>query len=490
LHPQDKEAAMAECQAALKGEKEFDTVFRVLQPNGSVKYLKANAVVMRGADGTAVRMLGINADITESKQSEIRIRDINASLEERVHERTAALEATNLLLSIAKHQAEAASVAKSAFLANMSHEIRTPMNGIIGMTNILRREGLTPQQAKRFDTIETSAQHLLAVINNILDLSKIEAGKLTLEEAPVVISSLLANVHSIISDRARAKGIEVLIQSDPLPANLVGDPTRLQQAMLNYTGNAVKFTEKGKVILRTLKQQETADSVAVRFEVQDSGIGISPEAMTRLFGAFEQADNSLTRKYGGTGLGLAITKRLAEMMGGEVGAQSTPGVGSTFWFTVKLKKGVKAAPTAAPTAAPIALDAEALIRQRYYGHCILVVDDEPINREVTLIQLQALDLVVDTAADGAEAIALAKKNNYAAILMDMQMPNVNGLEATLQIRQLHGYRQTPIIAMTANAFAEDRAQCFEAGMTDFLAKPIKIDELYSTLLRALSPQVI
>ncbi len=487
LHPLDKDTAMAECQAALRGEKEFDTVFRVLQPNGTVKYLKANALVMRDADGTANRMLGINVDVTQSKQSEISIKEINASLEERVRQRTAALEATNVLLSAAKLQAEAASVAKSAFLANMSHEIRTPMNGIIGMTNILRREGITPQQARRFDTIETSAQHLLSVINNILDLSKIEAGKLALEEAPLVISSLLANVHSIISERARVKGIELLIQSDPLPANLLGDPTRLQQALLNYAGNAVTFTEKGTVILRTLKQEEADDSLTVRFEVQDSGIGISPEAMTRLFGAFEQADNSLTRKYGGTGLGLAITKRLANMMGGEVGAQSTPGVGSTFWFTARLKKRVKAAPASAPS--PTELNAEAIIRQRYCGHCILVVDDEPVNREVTQIQLQALDLVVDMAADGAEAIALARKNSYAAILMDMQMPKVNGVDATLQIRQIHGYRHTPIIAMTANAFAEDRAQCFEAGMNDFLAKPISPEQLYSTLLRALSQPV-
>ncbi|MEI6734017.1 MAG: PAS domain-containing protein [Comamonadaceae bacterium] len=438
-------------------------------------------------DGKLVEVIVTFADITERKQSEIRIKEINASLEERVRQRTAALEATNLLLSAAKTQAEAASVAKSAFLANMSHEIRTPMNGIIGMTNILRREGMTPQQARRFDTIETSAQHLLSVINNILDLSKIEAGKLALEEAPLVISSLLANVHSIIAERARVKGIELLIQSDPLPADLLGDPTRLQQALLNYAGNAVKFTEKGTVTLRSLKQEEADDSLTVRFEVQDSGIGISPEAMSRLFGAFEQADNSLTRKYGGTGLGLAITKRLANMMGGEAGAQSTPGVGSTFWFTARLKKRVKAG--SATTPSPTEVNAEAIIRQRYCGHCILVVDDEPVNREVTQIQLQALDLVVDMAADGAEAIVLARKNSYAAILMDMQMPKVNGVDATLQIRQIHGYRHTPIIAMTANAFAEDRAQCFEAGMTDFLAKPISPDQLYSTLLRALSQPV-
>ena len=445
-------------------------------------WVLCNAYPMNDDEGKLLQVVVTFAGITELKQAELEIRSLNSTLEERVRQRTSELETTNLLLSIAKFQAESANVAKSAFLANMSHEIRTPMNGIIGMINILRREGITPNQAKRFDTIETSAQHLLSVINDILDISKIEAGKLTLEEAPVIISGLLANVRSIVSGRARAKGIELLIQIDPFPTNLMGDPTRLQQALLNYASNAVKFTEEGTVILRILRQEETDDSVAVRFEVQDSGIGISPEAMPRLFGAFEQADNSLTRKYGGTGLGLAITKRLVDLMGGAVGAQSTPGAGSTFWFTVKLKKRSEAAPAAT---AATSINAEALIRQRYRGRNILVVDDEPVSREVTLIQLEALDLVVDSAADGAEAIARAQKNNYAAILMDMQMPNVNGLEASRQIRQIPGYRHTPIIAMTANAFAEDKAQCFEAGMSDFLAKPFKLDELYSTLLRAL-----
>jgi CheY-like chemotaxis protein len=261
----------------------------------------------------------------------------------------------------------------------------------------------------------------------------------------------------------------------------VGDPTRLQQALLNYATNAVKFTEKGTVTLRALKQEEAADSVRVRFEVQDTGIGIVPEVMSRLFSTFEQADNSMTRKYGGTGLGLAITRRLAELMGGESGADSKPGVGSTFWFTVKLKKGdEKAASTAT------AVDAEAEIRQRYAGQRILVVDDEPVNREIALMQLEAVDLVADAAEDGAEAVAMVQKNNYAAIFMDMQMPKLNGLEATREIRQLPGSRDTPIIAMTANAFAEDKARCMAAGMNDFLAKPFNPDELFVILLRALN----
>jgi PAS domain S-box-containing protein len=414
-------------------------------------------------------------DITEKTRLGKELANYQHNLELLVAQRTAEL-------TTARQQAEAANIAKSAFLANMSHEIRTPMNGILGMANLLRRGGVTLLQAERLNTIDTSAQHLLAIINNILDLSKIEAGKFVLEEAPVALGSLLANVTSILSERARAKGIRLLIESEFLPHNLVGDPTRLQQALLNYATNAIKFTEKGAVTVRTIMQDEDADSVRVRFEVQDTGIGIASEAMSRLFSAFEQADNSLTRKYGGTGLGLAITRRLAELMGGEASAESAPGVGSTFWFTAKLKKTAEIPVKQSATI----LDAETLIRHHYAGSRILVVDDEPINREVAQMQLEAVDLVVDTAEDGAEAIAKAQKTVYAAIFMDMQMPAVNGLEATQQIRRMPGYRNTPIIAMTANVFAEDKARCIEAGMNDFLIKPFNPEALFAMLLKELS----
>jgi CheY-like chemotaxis protein len=358
------------------------------------------------------------------------------------------------------------------------------MNGIIGMANILRREGVSPQQAMRLDTIDTSAKHLLAVINNILDLSKIEAGKFILEEAPVSIDTLLANVGSILSEGARAKGLRLLTQTDPLPGNLLGDPTRLQQALLNFATNALKFTERGSITLRTVVQEDSAAQVLVRFEVQDTGIGIAPEAMSRLFSAFEQADNSMTRKYGGTGLGLVITRHLAKLMDGEAGAESTPGEGSTFWFSATLKKRSERRESGR-TEPGTNVDAEELIRQRYRDHRILVVDDEPVNREVARMQLEAVDLVVDIAEDGVEAVTLARKSLYAAVFMDMQMPKLNGLEATRQIRQLPGHRHTPIIAMTANAFAEDKARCFAAGMNDFLVKPFDPDTLFVALLRSL-----
>jgi CheY-like chemotaxis protein len=340
---------------------------------------------------------------------------------------------------------------------------------------------VTPQQAERLDTIDKSAQHLLSVINDILDISKIEAGKFLLEEGPVVVGSLLADVGSILSERIHAKDIRLMIEAESLPENLVGDSMRLQQALLNYATNAVKFTNAGSVTLRCVKLHENPDTVLVRFEVEDTGIGIPSETLGRLFNTFEQADNSITRKYGGTGLGLAITRRLAEMMGGGAGVKSVPGQGSVFWFSARLKKGNAAPATSAATD----IDAETLLRRRHGGSRILVVDDEPINREIAQMLLEDAGMVVDTADDGGMAVDMARQTAYAAILMDMQMPTLNGLEATRRIREIPDRRNTPIIAMTANAFAEDKARCLGAGMTGFMAKPFDPAVLFATLLQSL-----
>jgi two-component system sensor histidine kinase/response regulator len=473
VHADDRAEFVARVERVLSsGSDTFDHEYRIADGRGAHEWVHTRArVVQRDAEGQALRAVGTSMNITSRKLSERQLYDYQAHLEEMIQQRTTEL-------ARAKEAAEAASVAKSAFLANMSHEIRTPMNGILGMAHLLRRSGVNTEQARRLDKIDAAAEHLLGIINSILDISKIEAGKFVIEEAPLNPQTLLTNVRSILAERAREKGLALLVSAEPLPETLIGDATRLQQALLNYAINAIKFTDSGSVTLRVRQIDASPDAVTLRFEVEDTGIGIATEDQARLFLAFEQADNSMTRKYGGTGLGLAITKRLASLMGGDVGVCSTPGKGSTFWFTARLLVA-----TATHTAiAGRVSNAEAALRQRHGGCPIMVVDDEPINREVACSQLEAAGLVVDQAEDGAEAIRLAANRQYAAVIMDMQMPNLNGLDATRALRAMAAYRETPIIALTANVFSEDKVRCFGAGMNDFIAKPCEPESLYATLL--------
>ena len=434
-------------------------------------------------DGRAVWYCAAR-DITVRKQTEARVQQLNAELEQRVRERTAELEVANATLVQARDAAEAANRAKSAFLANMSHEIRTPMNAILGMAGLLRRGGVTPQQARRLDRIDDAGAHLLQVIDDILDISKVEADKLELEQVPVQLDRLLTQVSALVQDRAQARGLRLRTERPVLGFGLLGDATRLQQALLNYAGNAVKFTEQGTVTLRVALQDETADTALLRFEVSDTGIGIAPEVLPRLFGAFEQADSSTTRRHGGTGLGLAITRRLAETMGGSVGVRSTPGEGSCFWFTARLRKQALLSGEGPAEAPPEA--AEALLRRRFTDRCVLLVEDEPVNREVAEGLLRAVGLQVLQAHDGDQALASARQRRCDLVLMDMQMPGLDGLDTTRALRALPGWAGVPVIALTAHAFALDQARCLEAGMDDFLAKPVPPAQLYATVLKWLA----
>ncbi len=383
----------------------------------------------------------------------------------------------------AKLLAEEANRAKSAFLANMSHEIRTPLNAITGMAHLIRRGPLDPRQSAQLGKLEAASAHLIEIINDILDLSKIEAGKLTMDIGPLRVDALVANTISMIQRRAETLDIALRTEIGPIPTDLLGDSTRIQQALINYASNAVKFTEHGTVTLRAIPVDQGDFHVTLRFEVSDTGIGIAPEVLGGLFSPFCQADASTTRKYGGTGLGLAITRRLAELMGGEAGADSTPGKGSTFWFTVRCARGQSANPTSGVWTGLPHNDAEFLLRARHRGRRVLLVEDDPVNREIAQVMLEDVGLAVDTAENGASALARVADEDYAVVLMDMQMPVMDGLEATRRICRMAGRDHLPILAMTANAFTEDRQRCNDAGMRDFISKPFMPEDLYGTLLR-------
>ena len=454
---------------AWKGE------FRNRRKDGTEYIEHAVIAPIHQADGRVTHYVGVKEDITERKRDARELELHRHHLEDLVGARTREL-------GEARAAAEAANVAKSAFLANMSHEIRTPLGAITGLAYLMKRTPVTVQQADWLAKIEASGQHLLEIINAVLDLSKIDAGKIVLEEVDVSVGAIVANVASILAERAQARNLRLAVETSDLPHQVLGDPTRLQQALLNLAANAIKFTEAGVVTLRAMGGEDAGESMVVRFEVQDTGIGIDPEILPRLFSAFEQADNSTTRKYGGTGLGLAITRHLARLMGGDVGAHSEPGGGSTFWFTARLRKATRDS----LASAPVAGTAEATLVRACHSCRLLVVDDEPISRHVTQELLQAVLPAIDVAGSGAEAVELAGANAYDLILMDVRMPGMDGLEATRRIRSIPGAAAIPIIALTANAFTSDKARCLAAGMNDFIAKPINPDGMFATLVKWLS----
>ncbi|WP_374266521.1 PAS domain S-box protein [Zoogloea sp.] len=618
LTPRETYAAL---WAALRAGLSWEGEFFNRRKDGEVVIELARISPIVRTNGEVTHYLSIQQDITERKRVEAELARYRDQLELRVAERTRQLEETNQVLSqrsaeleIAKEQSDAANRAKSAFLANMSHEIRTPMNAIIGLTHLLQRSVADEEAQDRLHKVSDAAGHLLTIINDILDLSKIEAGKLTLDNGDFRLDDVVRKACALVVDRASQKGLELVVDVVDVPDRLVGDATRLGQMLVNYLGNAVKFTERGVVMLRARVEDEEADAVRLRFEVIDTGIGIDPDTQARLFMPFEQADGSTTRRFGGTGLGLAITSHLARLMGGEAGVESEVGRGSNFWLIARFGRGaggawrtqplpsmrvlvvddlaasrqaigsmlsalgvragcvdsggqaltelihgrdcgdpydlvlldssmegpdgvetarriaelalepspqcilltlgdtlaqrarIQAAGIAGMLAKPVTLSslddvlqagvtrraptsatagrlpAEATLARDYRNVRVLLVEDSPINQEVALSLLEGVGLRVDVAGNGAEAVEQVARRHYDLVLMDMQMPVMDGLEATGAIRR-GGHLQLPIVAMTANAFGEDRQRCLDAGMNDHLSKPVDPATLYAKLLQ-------
>jgi len=453
---------------------------RLFRRDGTALWCLLSTTLVNSDEGSYAGMLAMITDITDRRQAETALRELNEHLEERVAMRTGELEQ-------ARRQAEEASQTKGQFLANMSHEIRTPMNGVIGMAYLALKTDLDPRQRDYLEKIRFAGEHLLGIIDDILDISKIEAGKLEIEQVDFALDHVIQTLTTVVAPKAASRGLELVFELEPsLPPVLRGDPLRLGQVLINYTNNAIKFSEKGRIEIRVRQVVADAAGCLLRFEVSDHGIGIPEHEMDKLFQSFQQADTSTTREYGGTGLGLAICKQLAQLMGGEVGVESRAGQGSTFWFTARLGISTSSVPAIITqindAAAELLASARtAAVMGALKDARILLVEDNTFNQQIALEMLEEVGSTVCLAGNGMEALELLRQTAFDCVLMDVQMPLMDGLEATRRIRSDPRLAALRVLAMTATATSEDRVRCLDAGMDDFISKPIQPALMYQTI---------
>ncbi len=453
LHTGDADRAIDDVLAAVEQGRALQTQYRIVRPDGEVRHVRSNAQVF-DLDG-ARRMVGVNIDVTA---------DVRLQQE----------------LAAERAQAEAATRAKSQFLATMSHEIRTPMNGVLGMLELLLRSGLTPAQHEHAAVAHASAESLLGILNDILDLSKLESHQVTLESIPFDVAAVVTETTALLAPRAGEKGLRLLREIDPdLPSWIAGDPMRLRQVLLNLIGNAIKFTTEGQVVVAVSRRDGDAGGSCLRIEVRDTGEGIAPEAQARLFQQFVQADSSTSRRFGGTGLGLAISRQLVELMGGHIGLHSVPGHGSTFWFEVPLVVAARhvASSPAAPSPGVPDPTPDGPLR-------ILAVDDNPVNRRLMQAFLAPGRHHVRLADSGAEALEALRAESFDVVLMDVQMPVMDGPTCLRRMGDLGPpVSDIPVIAVTANAMAGDRERYLAEGFRDYVSKPMTMQTLAAAIAR-------